>query len=197
VLIRGPRTHVDARPDAHPAELDKPGPVAVAREPGVGIPVEVDLQVLGALVKPGRSHQTLLAGGGVLPDQEVRFAQLLEQLLPLAGPGFVQRPHDALEVSVMLDRLQLPEIQAAVPGQDDLQDFGYHVRLSEIKRVQERPGRGGVSYCAPDGGQAAGGRPGQVHRRAVLGVEGRDMTAVFEPDDRLGPGRTGLLISGS
>ena len=97
----------------------------------------------------------------------------------------------------MLDRVQLPEVQAAIPRQDDLQDFGYHVRLGEIQRVQERPGRGGVSYSAPDGGQAAGGRARQVHRRAVLGVKGRDMAAVFKPDDRLGPGRTWLFTGGS
>ena len=97
----------------------------------------------------------------------------------------------------VMGRVELRDVQAVVPGQDDLEYLRHHVRLGEVQRRQELPGRGGGRDGAPYRGQAAGDRPGQVHHRAVLGVEGRDLAAVLEPDDRLGPGRTGLLAVGS
>ena len=93
----------------------------------------------------------------------------------------------------VMGRVELCDVQAVVPGQDDLEDLRHHVRLGEVQRLQELPGRGGVRDGAPYRGQAAGDRAGQVHHRAVLAVEGRDLAAVLEPDDRLGPGRAGLI----
>ena len=71
--------HVHLVADPHGAQLGQPWPVDVGGEPGVRVPVEVDLQVPAALVQRGRRHQPLRAAGGVLPDEERGLAQLVQQ----------------------------------------------------------------------------------------------------------------------
>ena len=88
----------------------------------------------------------------------------------------------------MLGRLERRDVQPVVPGQHDLEHLGHHVRHGELQRRQEGPGRGGVRDGPLDRGQAARRRTGQVHGRAAVLVERRDLAAVLEPDDRLGPG---------
>ena len=68
--------------------------------------------------------------------------QPVQQPRPLPGRRLVQGADDAFTVRLVLRQVQIGELQVVVPGQDDLQDLGHHVRLGEVQRVQERPGHG-------------------------------------------------------
>ena len=193
-LVRGPRVHVDNLPDPHAAQLDEPRTVAIRGEPRVRVLVEVDLQVLAPLVERGRRHQARRAAGRVLADQEGGSRQPREQFLPGPGRRVVQRPHHGVKVRVVPGQVKLVEVQVVVGRQDDVQDLGDHIGRGEVQRRQKRLGHGGVRDGAPHRGHAAGARAGQVHGRPALRVEGRDLAAVLEPDDRLSPGRARPLV---
>ena len=189
--VRGPGAHLDTRPHAHAAQLGQPRPVTVGREPRLRVAGEVGFQLLSPLVQPGRGHQALLPGRRVLPDEEGGLPQPPEQFVPAPGAqrGDLQRGHHQVQVGVVLGHVQRRRVQAVVARQDDLEHLGHHVRLGQLQGVQERPGRGGARHRAAHRGQAAAGRAGQVHGRAPAVAERRDLAAVLEPDDRLGPRR--------
>ena len=111
-----PGLHLDLVPDPHAAELGEPRPVGVPGEPGVRVPVQVDLQVPAALVQRRGRHQPLLAGGGVLRDEERGLLQLLQEPLAPGRVRLVQGPHDAFEVRGVLSRVEGRHGQRAVPA---------------------------------------------------------------------------------
>ena len=138
-LARGPCAHLDGLAHTHLAQLNQPRPVPVAGEPGVRVPVEVAFQLLAPLVQRRGRREALNARGGVLADEEGGSLEPVKEPWPLAGRRLVQGPDDAFTVSLVLGQVQAGEVQAVVPGQDDLEDLSHHVRLGEVQRIQERP----------------------------------------------------------
>jgi hypothetical protein len=191
--IRVPYAKLHVLPDIHATQLNEPRPVGIVGEPGVRVPVKVDLQVFGPLVQPGRRHQALLTRRGVLSDEESGLLQLIKKpLLPASG-RLGQRTHDAFKISVMPRCVQIRNLQAVVARKDALQYLGHHVRLGELERFQELPGRREVRYGAPYRGNARHGRAWKIGGRAVPGVKWCYVAAIFEPDDRLCPRGAGLF----
>jgi hypothetical protein len=104
-----------------------------------------------------------------------------------------QRAYDTFKVSVVLRRVQIRKLQAAVPGKDAFQHLGHHVRLREPERFQKLPGSGEVRYRTPYRGNARHGRTWEIGGRVVLGVKRCHVAAIFEPDDRPGQRGAGLF----
>ena len=94
----------------------------------------------------------------------------------------------------MLRRVQIRNVQADVPGKDAVQYLGDHIRLGELERLQELPGRRHIRDRAPYRRKACRGRAREICGRAVPRVKWCYLTAVLEPDDRPCPGRAGLFI---
>ncbi len=91
----------------------------------------------------------MLAGRGVLADQERGDPQLLEQPFPPGWRRTGQRSIDEFQVRIPLFGIQIRGIGVVVPGQHLVEHRGQHVRFGEAQRLQEPAGVRQVSHGSP------------------------------------------------